>query len=354
MIDPTAQFESRKQDHIRIALSHASQTPHLAGFDRLQLRHEALPDLNFEDISITATAFAGTSSSVTLSTPFFISSMTAGHGAAVDLNRRLARAAAKRGWMMGVGSQRRELFDPEAKKEWRAIREASPDAVLIGNLGIAQVIQTPIDQVRELVKNLEAQAFFVHLNPLQECLQPEGNLHFQGSTRALENLVSKLGIPIIVKETGCGFSSATLRRLMEMGVYAVDAAGAGGTHWGRVEGLRGKTGDLQTEAAQTFADWGYSTIDTVRSAVQVFSDAKTAPRIWASGGVRQGLDAAKLIALGAVHIGLARPLLERAVQGDEALEQFMTQIEFELKVALFCTGLRQPGELLQKGILEWT
>lgn len=343
MIDPTAQFESRKKEHLRIALSPESQTPHLAGFDRLRLRHEALPDLNFADID-TSSELLGHP----LTTPFFISSMTAGHTDALSLNQMMAKVSQARGWAMGVGSQRRELFDSEAKREWRGVREAAPKAVLIGNLGIAQVIHTPVDKIRELVDNLEAQAFFIHLNPLQECMQPEGNLNFAGSAKALANLVKQLGLPVVVKETGCGLSEATIRRLFEMGVAAVDVAGTGGTHWGRVEGLRSGPTEMRALAAQNFSDWGYSTIESLITALKVNST-----KVWASGGVRSGLDAAKLLAVGAQHVGFAKPILEAALQGEAALNQTMERFEFELKVALFCTGSKNLRELKAPGVWEW-
>lgn len=344
MIDPTAQFESRKKEHLKIALSPESQTPHLAGFDRIRLRHEALPDLDFQDLQIS-TEFLGRR----LATPFLISSMTAGHGDAVTLNQRMAKIASTRGWMMGVGSQRRELFDAAAKLEWRSVREAAPDAVLLGNLGIAQVIQTPVDNIRELVKNLDAQAFFVHLNPLQECLQPEGNLNFKGSVQALEKLVQTLGVPVVIKETGCGFSEKTLQRLFEIGIHAVDVAGTGGTHWGRVEGLRSPAHSKLAAAAESFQDWGYSTIESLVSAQKLNSQTE----IWASGGVRHGLDAAKLLALGAARVGFAKPVLEAALVSDEQFNLTMERFEFELKVALFCTGTSNVRELSNSGVLEW-
>lgn len=344
MIDPTAQFESRKKEQLQIALSQESQTPHLAGFDQIRLRHEALPDLDFNEIDISAALFGQQ-----LKTPFLISSMTAGHGEAVPLNAMMARVAESRGWAMGVGSQRRELFDSEAKQEWRKIRQAAPHAVLIGNLGIAQVISTPPSVIRQLVDNLEAQAFFVHLNPLQECMQPEGNLNFKGSYQALERLIKELSIPVIVKETGCGFSELTLKRLSELGLFAVDVAGTGGTHWGRVEGLRSQPGDLRALSAKTFADWGYSTLDSLIRAQKL----KPKYELWASGGVRTGLDAAKLFALGAKRVGFAKPILQSALSGEAALIATMTRLEFELKVALFCTGSRTLAELAEPGVWEW-
>lgn len=344
MSDPTTQFESRKKEHLQIALSPESQTPHLAGFDRIRLRHEALPDLDFQKLDISSSFL-----NEKLQTPFLISSMTAGHADAVALNAMMARAAEARGWMMGVGSQRRELFDAPAKAEWRAVRKSAPRAVLLGNLGIAQVIHTPVAAIRELVDNLEAQAFFVHLNPLQECLQPEGNTDFSGSFAALARLVKELGVPVVVKETGCGFSEATLRRLEETGALAIDVAGAGGTHWGRVEGLRSPKGGTLAEAALTFRDWGYSTIESLLAAKKIPLKSE----IWASGGVRSGLDAAKLLAMGAQKVGFAKPVLEAALRGEAELHEQLARFEFELKVAMFCSGQGSLAGLRTTGGWEW-
>src|SRR6185312_258501 len=293
-------FESRKRDHIRIALDPRSQATEIlqakngAGFDRIQLTHEALPDFNFSDIQISQKYFG-----YEMAAPFFISSMTAGHQNGVEINRRLARAAAEKKWMMGVGSQRKELSDSDASLEWKQIRKESPKALLLGNLGIAQVIQTHPEQIQKLVDSLEAKALFVHLNALQESLQPEGTPHFAGGLKALEKLVKTLSVPVIVKETGCGFSAETCLRLRNIGVGHLDVSGFGGTHWGRIEGYRSEIGSLNFDAAQTFKDWGISTVQSLINAKDIYSSSS----IWASGGVRSGLDAAKLLALGATAIG---------------------------------------------------
>jgi isopentenyl-diphosphate delta-isomerase len=343
-------FESRKRDHIRIALDPRSQATEIrqvkngAGFDRVQLIHEALPDFNFSDIQIAHSYFGQA-----MAAPFFISSMTAGHQNGVEINRRLARLASLKSWMMGVGSQRRELSDPEAAKEWEQIRHESPHAVLLGNLGIAQVIQTPLVKIQKLVDSLEAKALFVHLNALQECLQPEGTPSFAGGWKALEGLVKGLSVPVLVKETGCGFSLKTCQRLKEIGAAAVDVSGFGGTHWGRVEGFRSQPGSPAQEAAQVFKDWGIPTVTSLMNAKEIFPSSA----IWASGGIRSGLDAAKLLAMGATAIGIAQPLLAAALESEEALARKMEQFEFELKIALFCTGVQRWQDFENKKVWTW-
>ena len=164
---------------------------------------------------------------------------------------------------MGVGSQRKQLRDPGADQEWRAIRSRCPRVRFFGNIGIAQVIESKVDEIRRLVDTLEAEALFVHLNALQECLQPEGTPKFKGGLEALKNLVRSLGVPVIVKETGSGIGAATLQRLNGIGLHAVDVSGYGGTHWGRVEGGRSVAGSMKSEAALAFAQWGIGTVESL-------------------------------------------------------------------------------------------
>ena len=337
-------FAQRKQDHIRLSLDANNQALGLSGLEQIELCHEALPELNFDEVSINQTVLE-----LECSTPFIVSSMTAGHDQAPVLNSILAKACDQRGWVMGVGSQRRELTDSAAHKEWSVIRKSAPQARFLGNLGLAQVIQTRTDQVKALIDGLEAIAMIVHTNPLQECLQEEGTPQFKGGLKALTRLAKELPVPIILKETGCGFSLPTLKRLRETGVRVVDVSGLGGTHWGRIEGQRSGRGSVQEKAAETFANWGVSTVRSLQQALQVGAVGE----IWASGGVRTGLDAAKLLAVGARAVGFAQPILEAALQGEEVLWSKMQTIEFELKVALFCTGSQNLLDLQQKGVWEW-
>ncbi len=338
------QFESRKVDHLRLSLSEKNQTTGHSGLGRIQLIHEALPDLNFSQVSISSLSLKNK-----LKTPFLISSMTAGHSGSVNLNELLARAASEHGWRMGVGSQRRELNDLAAAAEWKAIRKAAPKVILYGNLGLSQLIQTRLADVERLVDSLQAEGMIIHLNALQECLQPEGTPNFKGGIESLEKLCLRLSVPVIVKETGCGFSRSTLKRLRNIGVAAVDVSGIGGTHWGRIEGARNSEEDIRYEAAHGLSDWGISTVDSVLNAINVKPDYE----IWASGGVRSGQDAAKLLALGANTVGFAKPILEAALQGEEVLMRRMSALEFELKTVLFCTGVRNISELQKKKVWAW-
>jgi len=211
-------------------------------------------------------------------------------------------------------------------------------------LGIAQIITASTDDLKRITDAIEAQALIVHCNPLQEALQPEGTPEFKGCLVALEQTVKQLHLPIIVKETGCGFSPLTLQRLHEIGVDAVDVSGLGGTHWGRIEGHRAAATSHARRAAQVFGAWGMGTVQSIRFARQLSPSYE----IWGSGGVRHGLDAARLLALGATTIGFAKNLLAAALESPEAVSREMAAIEYELKLAMFCTGSRVLNDLQAK------
>ncbi len=338
------QFEKRKVDHIHLSLDENNQSVQSADFHRIDLIHDALPELDFQEVSLSTTAL-----DIDLPTPFLVSSMTAGHVGGVDLNLRLAKACEEKGWLMGVGSQRRELSDPSAAQEWKTLRKHAPKVRLLGNIGLSQLIELSNDQIERLVDSLEATAMFVHLNPLQECLQPEGTPNFKGGLKRIEALANGLSVPVIVKETGCGLSEATLERLRNSKIRAVDVSGLGGTHWGRIEGGRSKDHQILFETAKSFAHWGISTVESVGMATAL----RLPFEVWASGGVRSGLDAAKMLAMGSQIVGFAKPVLESALHSEKRLEEVMSRFEYELKVALFCTGSRTLKDLQNKKVWKW-
>ena len=342
--DALSEFVGRKQDHIRLSLDPKHQAGGLTDLDQVELVHEALPEINFDEIGIQQLRLG-----MEGKTPFLISSMTAGHKDAIDINSLMAKVSGERGWLMGVGSQRRELEDETAANEWKIIKSQNPQALLLGNIGLSQVIQNKIEKIQKLVDSLEPLALIVHTNPLQEAIQPEGTPQFKGGLKALEGLVQQIKIPIILKETGCGFSQRTLKQVREIGVDVVDVSGLGGTHWGRIEASRAQKGSIGEGAGETFANWGISTIKSLLNAKEVKGEFE----IWASGGVRTGLDAAKLIALGARVIGFAQPVLKAALEGEDNLNKWMEQVEFELKIAMFCTGCISLQNLHQKGVWAW-
>ena len=338
------QFEKRKADHIHLSLDSSNQASEHSDFSKVELVHEALPDLNFNEVDISSTSLNDD-----LKVPFFVSSMTAGHVAGVDLNLRLAKACQARGWLMGVGSQRRELSDVKAQEEWEQVRKIAPQVKLLGNIGISQLISLKNSQVESLVDSLQATAMIVHLNALQEGLQPEGTPHFRGGLDRISDLAETLSVPVILKETGCGFSKSTLEQILRTKVRAVDVSGLGGTHWGRIEGGRSQDNELLRAASETFKSWGISTVESVQNAVSLNPSFE----VWASGGVRSGLDAAKMLAMGCESVGFAQPILEAALVSEERLFQVMRRFEFELKLALFCTGSANLNELKAKKVWKW-
>lgn len=339
-------FEARKKDHIRHSLNPEHQTLSHSGLDSISLPHDALPELNFDEISITTTSLG-----LALKTPFFIAGMTAGHDQAWKINERLAQDCEAHGWSLGLGSLRREFEDSKAFESllprWKDFRTQFPQLHCVANLGISQLIQLPFSQIllrlEQLHATLKPDALAIHLNALQEALQPEGTPQFKGGLAALKRLTQECPLPIVLKETGCGFSEKTLHKISTLPLLAIDISGLGGTHWGRIEGARAPQTSLQEQAAQTFSTWGVPTVDSTMNARKILP---TTIEIWASGGVRSGLDAAKLISLGASRVGYAQPALQATLlelEGQpQALSRWMKQQEFELKTALFCSGHPTP------------
>jgi len=337
----SADFEARKKDHIRLSLDPKNQAEEGNGLNKVKLTHQALPDLNLSDINLTTKVLGKNRP-----TPFFVSSMTAGHSGSGEINKNLCQAASLNGWMVCVGSQRRELFDKDAGKEWKELRSLFPDLPLISNIGLAQAIESPTDQIKKLVDNLNAEALIIHCNILQECIQPEGTPNFKGGMQAIEGLAKSLSVPVIVKETGCGFSSNDYLKLMETSASVVDVSGYGGTHWGRIEGARSgekakENGAKFSKTSKVFKNWGISTYDSLMAARTI----KFSKEIWVSGGLETGLDAAKGLCLGASAAGYAGALLKDAVVSGEAVSKKMNQIVEELKVAMICTNSQSIKDL---------
>ena len=318
-------FERRKEEHVRLALSPKSLALRPSGLHRVRLTHNPLPELNFSEISLACRSLGKS-----CKTPFYISSMTGGWKGSEALNLRLAKAAAARGWAMGIGSQRAQMKDAQKDQECRNIRKACPDLSLFGNIGLSQAIRSSVADIQRLADVLEASAMILHLNPLQEAIKKEGTPQFKGGLKTIKSLARALSVPLIVKETGCGFSADALLRLEGAGVAALDLSGLGGTHWGRIEGQR----LFDKEIGETFAEWGVPLLDSLLAARSLSRDYE----VWASGGLKNGLDAAKALALGASRAGFGRRLLQEAVKSEEALFQTMSRIEKELAASLFCTG----------------
>lgn len=340
-------FEKRKRDHIEWSLSNSSQANEKSDFNLIELIHSGIPELNFDELVIESDFFGHK-----IKSPYYISAMTLGHSESVILNNRLAEACEKNKWVLSLGSQRKQLFDKSASQESENLAAKYPNALIIGNLGLSQLIETPLVKVEELVKSANCKAMAIHLNPLQECLQREGTPHFKGGLVAIEKLANKLSVPVVIKETGCGMSVQTLSALLKTGVAAIDISGRGGTHWGRIEGLREEDSNHPIAvASRVFANWGISTVQSVLNARSVIG-FKDNCEIWASGGVRNGLDAAKLLAIGAKHIGVAQPFLKAARENVDSVTELMNSLEYQLKIAMFCTGSRTVNDLRLES--RWT
>lgn len=329
-------YEKRKKDHIRLALEKKNQA-YTNAFSKIHLLHEALPELDWSEIN-TSTFILGEKRK----TPFFVCGMTGGFKEALDINLRIAKSCQKRGWIMGLGSQRKLLTHPETQNEWLEIRNQYPDLCILGNLGITQLIKTPLDKIEELVKMTGVSAMVIHTNPLQECLQPEGTPQFKGGFEALIKCAKKLTIPVCLKETGCGFSFATLKKLCGAGIQAIDLSGYGGTHWGRIEGDRNVATNTNSKTSETYRYWGNTTFSSLMDAQQC---KERDYEIWASGGIKNGLNSAKCLALGAQAVGFAHLILKQALLGEQELDYQMNLLEHELKVAMFCTGSKSLQDL---------
>ncbi len=338
-------FETRKKDHIKWALDRSSQNKVDSNFSQIKRIHRPLPELNFSEINIKTSILGYKNCS-----PFFISSMTAGHSQSKKINAQFLAAAEKKKWMFGVGSQKKELFDATASKEWKSLREKHPNAFVLSNIGIEQVIDTPLVEVLELQKNLQANAIIVHLNSIQELFQNSFSQNFtmKNGFKTIEKLVQKSKVPVIVKEVGFGFDLETLKSLSGIGVQVVDLAGHGGTHWGYIEALRDqkptskKRQPDKLKMISAFDDWGYSNAEMLKK-IHEFkltgSDALKGTQFWASGGVRSGVDAAKCLCLGANAVGIAQPLMKACLKGEDVLLTAMDEFELELKVAMFAMGV---------------
>ncbi len=324
-IDNKTKTSSRKRDHLLICCEKRVEAGD-AGFEDVRLVHNALPECNLSFID-TSVRFLGHR----LSSPVFIAAMTGGHPDTHEVNMRLARAAEHFGLGLGVGSQRAALENPELEDSFTVVREEAPKAFICGNLGAIQLREHGIEWADRAVEMIDAQALCIHLNPLQEAIQPEGDHDSTGCLNAIRELCSDTRYPVIVKETGCGFSSETAEQLWGAGVSAIDIGGLGGTSWAAVECAR--AGDESLAAlGRHFSDWGIPTVVSLTEVV------KNGGPVIATGGVRFGTDVAKAVALGADLCGMALPFLKPAMKSEKSLFEKVQSIQKELSVAMYLTG----------------
>ena len=329
---------SRKLDHLHICAEKPVESGD-AGFGDIRFVHNALPECDMGKIDLTSRFL-----NHTLASPLFISAMTGGHPGTSDVNARLARAAERYRIGMGVGSQRAALENPDLAGTFSIVRDEAPHAFLVANLGAVQLRDHGIEWAERAVAMLEADALAIHLNFLQEAIQPEGDHNAIGCFAAIADLCHEFRTPVIIKETGCGISAATARKCWGAGVSAIDVGGWGGTSWAAVESVRAAGGTTEHNRrlrilGEDFAGWG---IPTVVSLAEVRA---TGSPVIASGGIRSGVDVAKGIALGADLCGMALPLLKPAMESDAALFRAIDAIHQELTVTMFLTGSACPGDL---------
>ena len=334
--------QARKKEHLEICLDTESVSSHSStGLDRYRFIHNALPELDLDEIDV-GTAFLGK----TLRAPILISSMTGGFDLARKVNRNLAAAAQELGVAMGVGSQRVAIEEPAAADSFR-VRDVAPDILLLGNLGAVQLnYGYAIEECRRAVAMIEADALILHLNVLQEALQPEGNGNFKGLADKIATVCRELNVPVVVKEVGNGISVDAAKRLCAAGVAAIDVAGKGGTAWSAVEAQRAT--QQGKPYSGTFTDWG---IPTEEALVGVRA-ALPQVQLVASGGIRSGLDIAKSIALGADMAAFGQPLLAAALVSSDEVTKFIGVIIHELKVAMLCAGAANLQSLRQIALVR--
>ena len=340
--DLTDAVERRKGEHLRVVTGEDVTSRRPPGWDDVHLVHQALPATDLEEIDL-GVDFLGRR----LRVPLVIAGMTGGHPAALEVNRVLARAAEKHGLAMGVGSQRAALRNPALAYTYRVAREEAPGAFLIGNLGVPQLIpqgssaQAGVDHLLAAIEMIRADALALHLNYLEETVQPEGDRQAAGIRDAIARAVSVITLPVIAKETGAGISRQVALALRDLGCSAIDVGGAGGTSFAAVEAIRADAVDDHRgrRLGVTFRDWG------VPTAVSILAARAAGLPIIATGGVRSGLDAAKALALGATLVGVAGPLLKAGLEGEAAVGEWIELFCEELRAAVFLTGGRSVADL---------
>ncbi len=330
-------IDKRKLEHIEISIKKNVESNETSGFEDILLVHRALPQINFNEIDLR-TKFFGKE----ISMPVVIAGMTGGHKRAKEINKNLAIAAEKLNIPLGVGSQRAALENKELEDTFSVVREYAPNAFIIANVGLVQFcVEYTVEHAEKAVEMIDANAIALHLNPLQEILQSEGDRDFSCCLDAIREIKKSIKVPVIVKETGAGISFEDAMLIEEAGADAIDVGGLGGTNFAKIEFYRNKN-----ERAKLFFNWG---IKTAISLIECLS-ATNLPII-ATGGIRSGLDVAKSIALGAVACGIALPFLRKAVVSYEETLKVAKKIEEELRISMFLTGSKNIEELKKANVV---
>ena len=335
-----APIDQRKADHIKINLEQDVRSSLTTGLENYHFTHEALPELDLNRIDISLSLFGKK-----LQAPILISSMTGGTAEAETINLQLAEAAQETGIAMGVGSQRAAIEHPEQARTFQ-VRKVAPDIILFANLGAVQLnYGYGIDQCKAAVDMIEADALILHLNPLQEAVQDAGDVNFASLAKKIEEVCKKIEVPVIAKEVGWGISEKTAKLLADCGVHAIDVAGAGGTSWSQVEMHRAPD-EFTRQLAATFVGWGIPTSDSILNVKKAVPDMT----IFASGGLKDGLDIAKCIALGATLGGMAGQFLKAAAVSTEKAVEIIKLTKRQIEVTMFNVGAGTLKELT--GILK--
>ena len=338
-----APIDQRKSDHIRINLEQDVRSGLTTGLENYHFTHEALPELDLDRIDTSLSLFGKK-----LSAPVLISSMTGGTEEAGEINQRLAEAAQEVSVAMGVGSQRAALEHPEQIPTFAITRKVAPDILLFANLGAVQLnYGYGVDECRRAVDMIAADALILHLNPLQEAVQDAGDTNFAGLAKKIEAVCKKLEVPVIAKEVGWGISGRTAKLLAECGVSAIDVAGAGGTSWSQVEMHRAPD-EFTRKLAGTFVGWGIPTAESILNVKRVLPEMA----IFASGGLKDGLDIAKCVALGTTLGGMAGQFLKAAAVSTEKTVETMKltkrQIEVTMQMASAMNLVQLSGKITNK------
>ncbi|MBT3321644.1 MAG: type 2 isopentenyl-diphosphate Delta-isomerase [Anaerolineae bacterium] len=330
-----APIDERKSDHIQINLDEDVRSGITTGLEQYHFVHEALPEISLADVNLNLTLFGKK-----LRAPILISSMTGGTEEAGEINARLAEATQESGIAMGLGSQRAAIESPIQTPTFSIARKMAPDALLFANIGAVQLnYGYGIDECRRAVDMLEADALILHLNPLQEAVQAGGDTNFSGLAKKIEEISKKLEVPVIAKEVGWGISERTAKLLADCGVDAIDVAGAGGTSWSQVEMHRAPD-QFTRELAATFVDWGINTTDSILNIKQVAPGMT----IFASGGLKNGLEIAKSIALGATLGGITSPFLRAAMISTERVVEVIELTKRQIEVTFFSAGISELND----------
>jgi len=332
--------EKRKLSHIEMSLRKEVQSQIGTGFEDVQLIHKALPEINKDEIDLTSRIFE-----FELRAPIILESMTGGTPSAARINAILAEAAESFQIGIGVGSQRAAIEDPRLAYTYQIVRKKAPTAMVFANLGCPQLTKGyGKEEIQKAIEMVHANALMIHVNPLQESVQLEGETNFRGSLNKIREIADEVDVPVIVKETGAGISREVARAIETTGVDGIDVAGAGGTSWAAVEYHRAREirNRIRERLGKTFWSWG---IPTAASVIEVTKS--TGLTVLASGGIRNGLHIAKAIALGAKAAGLAHPALRSAVIGRKNLREMLSILIEELKTAMFLTGSKDLNQLMK-------